>query len=98
MQSQSKQRRGKRSLLPCCSLQFQETFRTKGEDFKAEAKTAAFKSSHTSSIMEEASKQPVAVAHGDLSNANFPRDGEGRVYHLSVKRGEGAFVFTCSPR
>ncbi|KAF7724674.1 hypothetical protein EC973_000846 [Apophysomyces ossiformis] len=25
-----------------------------------------------------------------LSNANFPRDGEGRVYHISVKRGEVA--------
>ena len=69
-----------------------------GEDFKAECENwNSFESSHTSSIMEEASKQPVAVAHGDLSNANFPRDGEGRVYHLSVKRGEGAFVFYCSP-
>jgi uridine phosphorylase len=27
---------------------------------------------------------------GDLSNANFPMDGEGRVYHLGVKAGEVA--------
>ncbi len=26
---------------------------------------------------------------GDLSNANFPMDAEGRVYHLGVKAGEG---------
>jgi hypothetical protein len=25
----------------------------------------------------------------DLGDANFPRDAEGRVYHLSVKEGEG---------
>ena len=24
-----------------------------------------------------------------LQDANFPRDPEGRVYHLGVKRGEG---------
>ncbi len=26
---------------------------------------------------------------GDLSDANFPMDAEGRVYHLGVKYGEG---------
>lgn len=29
------------------------------------------------------------VQVGDLSNANFPMDSEGRVYHLGVKAGEG---------
>jgi len=37
-----------------------------------------------------AQKQPVVAPHNDLSNANFPMDAEGRVYHLSVKRGEVA--------
>ncbi len=27
-----------------------------------------------------------------LHDANFPRDPEGRVYHLGVKRGEGIFI------
>jgi len=36
-------------------------------------------------------RKEVSVSHiGDLADANFPRDHEGRVYHLGVKRGEVA--------
>ena len=30
---------------------------------------------------------------GDSTDANFPVDGEGRVYHVGIKRGEGFFIF-----
>jgi hypothetical protein len=28
---------------------------------------------------------------GSIVEANFPKDAEGRVYHLGVKRGEGVY-------
>jgi hypothetical protein len=33
--------------------------------------------------------QPQKV--GSIVEANFPKDAEGRVYHLAAKRGEGVF-------
>jgi hypothetical protein len=30
---------------------------------------------------------------GALKDANFPKDADGRVYHLSVRAGEGLFLF-----
>jgi hypothetical protein len=35
--------------------------------------------------------EETVVAHvpQDLSNSEFPRDAEGRVYHLGLKKGEG---------
>jgi hypothetical protein len=35
--------------------------------------------------------QPQKV--GSIVEANFPKDAEGRVYHLGVKRGEGVYYF-----
>lgn len=32
----------------------------------------------------------IGLKVGNLSDANFPKDAEGRVYHLGVKRGEVA--------
>jgi len=35
-------------------------------------------------------KNVLEAPHNDLSDANFPMDAEGRVYHLAVKKGEVA--------
>ncbi|PRP82227.1 hypothetical protein PROFUN_06239 [Planoprotostelium fungivorum] len=40
--------------------------------------------------MESATHQP----RHEATNANFPRDGEGRVHHVGVKKGEGGPKFS----
>lgn len=45
--------------------------------------------------MNSFAAQPTVVPHdtsSGVSDANFPRDGEGRVYHVGVKVGEGSFA------